>query len=63
MTQSATLSRFPPCPSDPAGRREQSFRLPAGRFDAVCDVSLSIRAGDTFGIIGKSGAGNPRCCA
>ena len=41
----------------------KSFRLPAGRFDAVCDVSLSIRAGDTFGIIGKSGAGNPRCCA
>ena len=35
----------------------KSFRLPAGRFDAVCDVSLSIRAGDTFGIIGKSGAG------
>ncbi|SAI40896.1 D-methionine ABC transporter ATP-binding protein [Bordetella ansorpii] len=28
-----------------------------GSFDAVRDVSLSIRAADTFGIIGKSGAG------
>uniref|UniRef100_UPI0035A127D1 ATP-binding cassette domain-containing protein n=1 Tax=Achromobacter insuavis TaxID=1287735 RepID=UPI0035A127D1 len=35
----------------------KSFATRAGRFDAVRDVSLSIRAGDTFGIIGKSGAG------
>ena len=35
----------------------KAFATRAGRFDAVRDVSLSIRAGDTFGIIGKSGAG------
>uniref|UniRef100_UPI0035A11714 ATP-binding cassette domain-containing protein n=1 Tax=Achromobacter insuavis TaxID=1287735 RepID=UPI0035A11714 len=35
----------------------KSFATRAGRFDAVRDVSLSMRAGDTFGIIGKSGAG------
>ncbi|GAB1836957.1 methionine ABC transporter ATP-binding protein [Achromobacter xylosoxidans] len=35
----------------------KSFATRAGRFDAVRNVSLSIRAGDTFGIIGKSGAG------
>ena len=59
MTQSATLSPLSAVPQ-PVIRLDavsKSFRLPAGRFDAVCDVSLSIRAGDTFGIIGKSGAG------
>jgi len=36
---------------------KKSFTTRTGRFDAVRDVSLSIRSGDTFGIIGKSGAG------
>ncbi|MGE6917944.1 methionine ABC transporter ATP-binding protein [Achromobacter kerstersii] len=35
----------------------KAYATRAGRFDAVREVSLSIRAGDTFGIIGKSGAG------
>ncbi|OZI37836.1 ABC transporter ATP-binding protein [Bordetella genomosp. 10] len=33
------------------------FSTREGRFDAVRDVSLSVRQGDTFGLIGKSGAG------
>jgi len=28
-----------------------------GRFDAVRSVSLQVREGDVFGLIGKSGAG------
>lgn len=36
----------------------KSFALPGGRrFDAVRDVSLSVRAGEILGLIGKSGAG------
>ncbi|MDQ8035223.1 ABC transporter ATP-binding protein [Bordetella genomosp. 1] len=35
----------------------KSFRIKGTAFDAVRDVSLSIRAGDIFGLIGKSGAG------
>lgn len=36
----------------------KSFALPGGAaFDAVREVSLSIQAGDVFGLIGKSGAG------
>ena len=36
----------------------KTFTLPdGGRFDAVRDVSLDVRQGDIFGLIGKSGAG------
>ncbi len=36
----------------------KSFALPGGaRFDAVRDVSLSVRPGEILGLIGKSGAG------
>nr|WP_316641938.1 methionine ABC transporter ATP-binding protein [uncultured Roseateles sp.] len=36
----------------------KSFALPGGdRFDAVKAVSLQIREGDIFGLVGKSGAG------
>lgn len=36
----------------------KSFTLPDGkRFDAVREVSLQVREGDIFGLIGKSGAG------
>jgi D-methionine transport system ATP-binding protein len=36
----------------------KSFALPDGRrFDAVRDVSLSVRPGEILGLIGKSGAG------
>ena len=36
----------------------KSFALPNGtRFDAVRDVSLQVRRGDIFGLVGKSGAG------
>jgi D-methionine transport system ATP-binding protein len=36
----------------------KSFPLPrAGQFHAVKDVTLSVREGDIFGLIGKSGAG------
>jgi D-methionine transport system ATP-binding protein len=36
----------------------KTFALPdGGTFDAVRDVSLSVDAGDIFGLIGKSGAG------
>ena len=36
----------------------KTFTLPdGGRFDAVRDVTLDVREGDIFGLIGKSGAG------
>ncbi len=36
----------------------KSFAMPDGRrFDAVQSVSLQVREGDVFGLIGKSGAG------
>ncbi|NKI94268.1 ATP-binding cassette domain-containing protein [Rhizobacter sp. SG703] len=36
----------------------KSFALPNGtRFDAVKNVSLQVRQGDIFGLVGKSGAG------
>jgi len=36
----------------------KSFTLPNGRrFDALREVSLQVREGDIFGLIGKSGAG------
>lgn len=47
--------------SDPLIRLDgvsKSFALPDGRrFDAVRDVSLSVRPGEVLGLIGKSGAG------
>ncbi|WP_431047164.1 methionine ABC transporter ATP-binding protein [Roseateles sp. L2-2] len=47
--------------SDPLIRLDgvsKSFALPDGRrFDAVRDVSLSVRPGEIRGLIGKSGAG------
>lgn len=37
---------------------QKSFTLPkGGQFHAVRDVTLSVQAGDVFGLIGKSGAG------
>ena len=39
-------------------RASKSFALPrGGHFHAVRDVSLDVREGDVFGLIGKSGAG------
>ncbi|WPB58849.1 methionine ABC transporter ATP-binding protein [Xylophilus sp. GOD-11R] len=50
-----------PAATEPVIRLEgvrKSFVLPTGhRFDAVRELSLSIRQGDVFGLIGKSGAG------
>ncbi|OWQ44623.1 ABC transporter ATP-binding protein [Roseateles noduli] len=47
--------------SDPLIRLDgvsKAFALPDGRrFDAVRDVSLSVRPGEILGLIGKSGAG------
>jgi D-methionine transport system ATP-binding protein len=47
--------------SDPLIRLDgvsKSFALPdGGRFDAVRELSLSVRAGEILGLIGKSGAG------
>ena len=37
--------------------RHLTFRYPDGEFDALRDVSFSIRAGENVGIIGKTGCG------
>ncbi|MBQ7320998.1 MAG: ABC transporter ATP-binding protein [Clostridia bacterium] len=34
-----------------------SFRYPDGEFDALSDVSFTIRAGENVGLVGKTGAG------
>jgi len=57
-----TLTRFPVSPDAAPLIRvtsaHKSFALPkGGQFHAVRDVTLSVQAGDVFGLIGKSGAG------
>ncbi len=37
--------------------RNLTFRYPDGEYDALCDVSLKINAGENVGIIGKTGSG------
>ena len=37
--------------------RNLTFRHPGGEYDALTDVSFSIKAGEQVGIIGKTGAG------
>ena len=37
--------------------RHLTFRYPGGDYDALRDVSLHIRAGESVGIIGRTGAG------
>lgn len=37
--------------------RGLTFRYPGGSYDALTDVSFSIRAGESVGIIGKTGSG------
>ncbi len=57
----STVQALTPAEAPPLIRLEnlsKSFQLPDGRrFDAVREVSLQIREGDIFGLIGKSGAG------
>ena len=36
---------------------EASFRYPAGQSDALTDISLTIKKGESIGLIGASGAG------
>ncbi|MBQ7098310.1 MAG: ABC transporter ATP-binding protein [Oscillospiraceae bacterium] len=37
--------------------RNLSFRYPGGEFDALQNVSFTIRAGENVGLVGKTGAG------
>lgn len=37
--------------------RHLSFRYPDGEFDALRDVSFTIRAGECVGVVGKTGSG------
>lgn len=37
--------------------RNLTFRYPDGEFDALRDVSFTIRAGENVGLVGKTGAG------
>ncbi len=37
--------------------RHLTFRYPDGEFDALRDVSFSIRAGESVGIVGRTGSG------
>ena len=37
--------------------RELSFRYPDGEFDALSDISFTIQAGESIGLVGKTGSG------
>ncbi len=37
--------------------RHLTFRYPGGEYDALEDMSFSIRAGESIGLVGKTGAG------
>ncbi len=37
--------------------RRLTFRYPGGEFDALRDVSFTIRAGESVGLVGRTGAG------
>ena len=37
--------------------RHLTFRYPGGEYDALQDVSFSIRAGENIGLVGRTGAG------
>ena len=37
--------------------RNLTFRYPGGEFDALRDISLTIRAGESIGLVGKTGSG------
>lgn len=37
--------------------RHLSFRYPGGERDALCDVSFTINAGESVGIVGRTGSG------
>ena len=37
--------------------RHLTFRYPGGEYDALSDVSVSIRAGESVGLVGRTGSG------
>ncbi len=37
--------------------RHLTFRYPGGEYDALSDVSVTIRAGESVGLVGRTGAG------
>jgi len=58
MSKVQTLEPALPAPLIRLDGVSKSFALPdGGRFDAVSEVSLQVRQGDVFGLVGKSGAG------
>ena len=39
----------------------KTYSTAAGEFTALKAINLQVNAGEFVGIVGKSGAGNPRC--
>lgn len=56
MVDRPDVQPLPPVHGDIELRR-LTFRYPDGEFDALRDVSFSVRAGENVGIIGKTGCG------
>lgn len=49
-------------PASTVEARSLTFRYPGSDKDALCDISFSLREGETLGIVGRTGSGKTTLC-